>query len=254
MGHDGQGRALPGTGRPGPVEPGAHGRDRASDGMMRRLERADSSNAEPVDPVIGTPHLGQSIVECEKLIGARSAKGIMASGRVSRIHRPNTWLPRPALLLQRSLTTRSRSLIAAQDASAIFLDRHVSFVRPRRRLSSAPTAKRECQRAQTLSRLAALMRPPSGLALIVSSTLDMLGMSGLMRTSLHWPWWGKIRASSTVDMRSASVDTRGHGSLRGRQVPPQHQIRSAVTAMSTTGSRSSSAAQRLPSQLPASRV
>jgi hypothetical protein len=108
VGHDGQGRALPGTGRPGPVEPGAHGRDRAGDGMMRRLERADSSNAEPVDPVIGTPHLGQSIVECEKLIGTRSAKGIMASGRVSRIHRPNTWLPRPALLLQRSLTTRSR--------------------------------------------------------------------------------------------------------------------------------------------------
>jgi hypothetical protein len=68
------------------------------------LERADSRNAEPVDPVIGTPHLSHCIVECELLTGTRSAKDIMASGHVSRNQKPDTWLPRPTLLLQRSLT------------------------------------------------------------------------------------------------------------------------------------------------------
>ena len=43
----------------------------------------------------------------------------------------------------------------------------------------------------------------------------------------------------------------GHGSLRGRQMPPQHPVRSAGAAMSTTGSHLSRAAQRLPSRPPA---
>ena len=54
-------------------------------------------------PVIGTTHMGQSIVECELLTGTRSAEGIMASGRVSRTDRPNTWLLRPALQRDQSL-------------------------------------------------------------------------------------------------------------------------------------------------------
>jgi len=37
-------------------------------------------NAEPVDPVIGTTHMCQCIVECGLLTGTRSAEGIMASG------------------------------------------------------------------------------------------------------------------------------------------------------------------------------
>ena len=38
-----------------------------------------------------------SILECELLVGTRSAEGIMASGHVNRIKRPNTWLYRPML-------------------------------------------------------------------------------------------------------------------------------------------------------------
>jgi hypothetical protein len=66
-------------------------------------------NAEPVDPAIRTTHLGRSIVECELLIGTRSAEGIMASGHVNRIKRPNTWLHRPMLQnVKKLLPTRSR--------------------------------------------------------------------------------------------------------------------------------------------------
>jgi hypothetical protein len=42
---------------------------------------------------------------------------------------------------------------------------------------------------------------------------------------------------------------RGHGSLRGRRMPPQHLVRSTGAAMSTTDSRAAHAAQRPPSQL-----
>jgi hypothetical protein len=52
---------------------------------------------EPVDPAIGTTHLGQRIVECVLLTGTRSAEGIMASGHVNRTNRPNTWLLRRLL-------------------------------------------------------------------------------------------------------------------------------------------------------------
>ena len=52
-----------------------------------------------------------------------------------------------------------RSAIAALDASTIVLLGGISFVRPRRRLSSAPTACDRGRRAQTMSRLAA-QRPP----------------------------------------------------------------------------------------------
>jgi uncharacterized membrane protein YphA (DoxX/SURF4 family) len=38
------------------------------------------------------------IVECALLIGTWSAEGIMASGHVNRVNRPNTWLLRPLLL------------------------------------------------------------------------------------------------------------------------------------------------------------
>ena len=47
-----------------------------------RLEGADS--AELVDPVTGTTHSGQSIVECGLLTGTLPAEGIMASGHVNR--------------------------------------------------------------------------------------------------------------------------------------------------------------------------
>jgi len=37
------------------------------------------------------------IIKCGLLTGTRSAEGIMASGHVNRIQRPNTWLHRPTL-------------------------------------------------------------------------------------------------------------------------------------------------------------
>jgi len=52
---------------------------------MNGWEGLSARNAEPVDPVIGTTHLGHSIVKCEVLTGTRSAEGIMASGHVNRI-------------------------------------------------------------------------------------------------------------------------------------------------------------------------
>src|SRR3990172_12656891 len=64
---------------------------------MGRLEGRTARNAEPVDPAIGTTHMCQCIVECGLLTGTRSAEGIMASGHVNRINRPNTWLHRPTL-------------------------------------------------------------------------------------------------------------------------------------------------------------
>src|SRR5260370_42234026 len=39
----------------------------------------------------------QGILECEVLVGTRSVEGIMASGHVNRIKRPDTWLHRPML-------------------------------------------------------------------------------------------------------------------------------------------------------------
>ena len=39
----------------------------------------------------------QGILECEGLVGTKSAEGIMASGHANRIKRPNTWLHRPML-------------------------------------------------------------------------------------------------------------------------------------------------------------
>ena len=39
----------------------------------------------------------QGILECEVLVGTRSAEGIMASGHMNRVKRPDTWLRRPML-------------------------------------------------------------------------------------------------------------------------------------------------------------
>jgi hypothetical protein len=67
------------------------------------------------------------------------------------------------------------------------------------------------------------------------------------------PWLVKIGRSliaspSSTGFFSCVLPTRGHGSLRGRRRPPQHLVRSAGAAMSTTGSRAAHAAQRPPSQ------
>ena len=73
------------------------------------------------------------------------------------------------------LTRGRRSLIAALNASAkvpighkisiLLPSKVISLVRPRRRLSLAPTAGCCRRRAQGVSRLAAFQRPPSGLGL-----------------------------------------------------------------------------------------
>jgi transposase len=65
--------------------------------LKRDMQRRRFLCDQPVDPAIGTTHLGQRIVECVVLTGTRSAEGIMASGHVNRTNRPNTWLLRPLL-------------------------------------------------------------------------------------------------------------------------------------------------------------
>jgi hypothetical protein len=52
--------------------------------------------------------------------------------------------------------------------------------------------------------------------------------------------------STTFD--SLLLPLRGHGSLRSQHMPPQHLVRSADAAMSTTDSRATYAVQRPPSQ------
>ena len=47
------------------------------------------------------------------------------------------------------------------------------------------------------------------------------------------------------------LPSRGHGSLRGRRLPPQHLVRSAGAAMSTTGSRARTQPNGLPRSQPA---
>jgi hypothetical protein len=65
--------------------------------LKRDMQRRRFLCDQPVDPAIGTTHLGQRIVECVVLTRTRSAEGIMASGHVNRTNRPNTWLLRPLL-------------------------------------------------------------------------------------------------------------------------------------------------------------
>ncbi len=54
--------------------------------------------------------------------------------------------------------------------------------------------------------------------------------------------------ASYVNRFLSLLPCRGHGSLRGRRMPPQHLVRSTGAAMSTTGSHGIHAAQRPPSQ------
>jgi hypothetical protein len=64
VGHDGQRRAIQATRRACGVNEIAPDRRRDV-----KVGRRTARNAEPVDPAIGTTHLGQSIVECDSLIG-----------------------------------------------------------------------------------------------------------------------------------------------------------------------------------------
>lgn len=126
------------------------------------------------------------------------------------------------------MTARSRSLIAAPDASAIFLDRvfllsgrAVSFLPPR------PQSVRG-RRAQMLSRLRSTAARPLGLDSVEHD--GILEMPGLTMA----PSCSGDRAAF-IRVRSVCADAQGHGSLRGQQVLPQHPVRRAGAAMSTTG-------------------
>ncbi len=52
-----------------------------------------------------------------------------------------------------------------------------------------------------------------------------------------------IAPPSSTGLFCRVLPSRGHGSLRGRRMPPQHLVRSTGAAMSTTGSRAVHAAQ-----------
>jgi len=64
LGHDGQGRAIQGTRRACAINEIAPGNRRDV-----KVGRANSTNAEPVDPAIRTTHMCQGILECELLVG-----------------------------------------------------------------------------------------------------------------------------------------------------------------------------------------
>jgi hypothetical protein len=68
---------------------------------------------------------------------------------------------RPATYRKKSLPMRSRSLIADLDASSILLISHF-FCSTAPQAFSRPDQERRSRRAETLSRLAALERPPLG--------------------------------------------------------------------------------------------
>ena len=100
-----------------------------------------------------------------------------------------------------------RSLIAARNASAflIFLSRSHSFVRPRRRHSSAPTADLPGHRAQRRSMTAPLWGRPEGLSLTAASTVAGLVVAGL----------GSVRGSMAPRRLADRCRCQVHRSLRG---------------------------------------
>ena len=61
----------------------------------------------------------QSTIECEKLIGIRSADFIKASGHEYRADRPYTWLHRPACLTNFSLAPQGPSTHESNPTSEV---------------------------------------------------------------------------------------------------------------------------------------
>ena len=109
---------------------------------------------------------------------------------------------------------------AALDASAIFAVGHapaqagahqrapiLTFVRPRRRLTFAPTAVHRGRRAQTMSRLAAVQRPPKARPLHRRARRHAAGVGSIVPVLLLF-----LRCLCSSDRRRRQV----HRSLRGR--------------------------------------
>jgi hypothetical protein len=144
---------------------------------------------------------------------------------------------------RRSHSSVLQSLSMTQGLSSFFLLHAISLVRPRRRLSSAPTAARPGRRAQGVSRLAALQRPPEGSALTRPSTtarscergLTTSFVSRLARDRSPPPGAAfssrsrfKLAASWPSKARRRNVPTRSQDvppEERNRAVPTAHQVR-----------------------------
>ena len=111
-----------------------------------------------------------------------------------------------------------------------FLLRDISFVQPRRRLSSAPTTSRCSRRAQGMSRLAALQRPPRRLQ--PGPGLYMTEHDGkLVGLGRNAPPSVRVLPSAIADL------CRLHRSLRGRgALAASWTFESFSAAMSRTGS------------------
>jgi len=67
----------------------------------------------------------QGILECELLVGTRSAEGIMASGQVNRIKRPNTWLQRLMLQNREESSCQTGAVHTWHEASVCAVRGHV---------------------------------------------------------------------------------------------------------------------------------
>lgn len=164
------------------------------------------------------------------LIGTRSADHIRASGHViATTGRTHDLHPTASTYVRFPLQRGCRSLIAAPDASAIFLDwfffcpaAQSAFFRPGRKA-------REPARAGAVK----AGRSPAATVRLGLDSVEhdgILEMPGLtMAPSCSGDHAAFIRVWSVC------ADAQGHGSLRGQQVPPQHPVRRAGAAMSTTG-------------------
>ena len=163
-----------------------------------------------------------------------------------------------------------RSPASSSNRSSLSL---ISLVRPRRRLSLAPTAGCRGRRAQGVSRLAALQRPPAGLGLdtpehdgtLVRSGPDELPSSLCLTIEPSWAIWsdeqqkvwaapsfgpsalsrvGPYRAAKTPRDRAAcgvSSDS-GYGPCRGssRLAVPHHRHVTAVVVVQAACTRARS--------------
>ena len=125
-----------------------------------------------------------------------------------------------------------RSLIAARNASAflIFLSRSHSFVRPRRRHSSAPTADLPGHRAQRRSMTAPLWGRPEGLSLTAASTVAGLGGRGPRKCA----WLdGSSPLGGSMSLPGPPFSTRS--SCTGRTMASGFRRRYVPNALSQAG-------------------
>jgi hypothetical protein len=70
------------------------------------------------------------IIECELLTGTWSAEGIMASGHVNRVNRPNTWPQPPSCSVNKTLANGEPSTHGTKETYGLGEIGSVSGLKP----------------------------------------------------------------------------------------------------------------------------